>query len=128
VVQNRVTVWYSTTAVTAPNFQDAGGKRKCGSLVLDDVQFAWFEEKLKGEAGAVDAALSKVFPDREGHRALESRRRQDVAGVAGIGQPSHDRAEALRHAGGRIADAMIVREKKPHDSERIDRSCVSSTD
>ncbi|WP_240433474.1 alpha/beta hydrolase family protein [Solimonas sp. K1W22B-7] len=45
------------TALTLPNFQDAGGSRACGSLVLDDVQFAWFEEKLQGKGGAVNAAL-----------------------------------------------------------------------
>lgn len=44
-------------AITAPNFQDAGGARNCGSLVLNDVQFAWFEEKLQFKKGAVDAAL-----------------------------------------------------------------------
>jgi ABC-2 type transport system ATP-binding protein len=44
-------------AVTAPNFQDSGGDRNCGSLVLDDVQFAWFEEKLQGKAGTVNTAL-----------------------------------------------------------------------
>lgn len=38
-------------ALTAPNFQDAGGSRSCGSLNLDDVQFAWFEEKLRGPVG-----------------------------------------------------------------------------
>jgi len=44
-------------ALTLPNFQDAGGSRSCGSLVLDDVQFAWFEEKLQNKGGAVNAAL-----------------------------------------------------------------------
>ncbi|MES2883492.1 MAG: CocE/NonD family hydrolase [Pseudomonadota bacterium] len=44
-------------AVTLPNFQDAGGARNCGSLVLNDVQFAWFEEKLQFKKGAIDAAL-----------------------------------------------------------------------
>ncbi|WP_234981585.1 CocE/NonD family hydrolase [Fontimonas thermophila] len=45
-------------AISFPNFQDTGGTRRCGSLDLDDVQFAWFEEKLRGQRGAVDAALS----------------------------------------------------------------------
>ena len=45
------------TALTIPNFEDAAGKRDCGSLVLDDVQFAWFEEKLQFKKGAVDTAL-----------------------------------------------------------------------
>lgn len=44
-------------AITPPNFQDAGGARNCGTRKLDDVQFAWFEEKLRGVKGAVDAAL-----------------------------------------------------------------------
>ena len=44
-------------AVTFPNFQDAGGSRNCGPLVLDDVQFAWLEEKLQNKTGAIDAAL-----------------------------------------------------------------------
>ena len=44
-------------ALTIPQFQAAGGSRRCGSLNLDDVQFAWFEEKLRGQSGAVDAAL-----------------------------------------------------------------------
>lgn len=44
-------------ALTAPNFEDAAGPRNCGSLVLNDVQFAWFEEKLQFKTGAIDAAL-----------------------------------------------------------------------
>lgn len=44
-------------AITVPGFQDGGGSRSCGSLNLDDVQFAWFEEKLQGRGGAVNAAL-----------------------------------------------------------------------
>ncbi|WP_243393571.1 alpha/beta hydrolase family protein [Solimonas fluminis] len=44
-------------ALTLPGFQDAGGARSCGSLALDDMQFAWFEEKLQGKRGAVDAAM-----------------------------------------------------------------------
>ncbi len=45
-------------ALTLPSFQDAGGSRNCGSINLTDAQFAWFEEKLRGQAGAVSAALS----------------------------------------------------------------------
>lgn len=45
-------------ALTLPQFQDAGGTRRCGALNLDDVQFAWFEEKLRNQAGAVDAVLT----------------------------------------------------------------------
>ena len=44
-------------ALTLPGFQDGGGSRTCGTINLDDAQFAWFEEKLQGKAGAVDAAL-----------------------------------------------------------------------
>ncbi len=46
-------------ALTVPNFQDADriGRRFCGSLDLEEIQFAWFEEKLMGRRGAVDAAL-----------------------------------------------------------------------
>lgn len=44
-------------AVTLPNFQDAGGARNCGNLVLGDVQFAWFEEKLQGKRGELEKAL-----------------------------------------------------------------------
>ncbi len=44
-------------ALTLPEFQESGASRNCGSLVLDEVQFAWFEEKLRGQDGAVDAAL-----------------------------------------------------------------------
>lgn len=43
--------------LTFPGFQDAGGSRSCGSRDLNDVQFAWFEEKLQGRSGAVAAAL-----------------------------------------------------------------------
>lgn len=45
-------------ALSFPNFQDTGGSRSCGSLDLNEVQFAWFEEKLRSRAGAVAAALS----------------------------------------------------------------------
>lgn len=44
-------------ALTPANFQDGGSARDCGSLKLNDVQFAWFEEKLQFRKGAVDAAL-----------------------------------------------------------------------
>ncbi len=45
-------------AVNVPNFQDAGGSRSCGSVDLDAVTFAWFEEKLQHKSGAINAALS----------------------------------------------------------------------
>jgi len=44
-------------ALTVPAFQDAGGSRTCGSLDLDAVTFAWFEEKLRDQDGAIDNAL-----------------------------------------------------------------------
>lgn len=44
-------------ALTFPGLGDPGGTRTCGSLDLEEVQFAWFEEKLQGRKGAVDAAL-----------------------------------------------------------------------
>ncbi len=45
-------------ALTVPEFQDGGGSRSCGSLNLTDMQFAWFEEKLRGQKGAIDAVLT----------------------------------------------------------------------
>lgn len=45
-------------ALTVPGFQDAGGPRTCGSLNLDEVQFAWFEAKLRGRDAALDAVLT----------------------------------------------------------------------
>lgn len=44
-------------ALTLPGFQDAGGTQTCGSLNLYEVTFAWFEEKLRGQTGAIDAAM-----------------------------------------------------------------------
>lgn len=44
-------------AITFPGLGDKGGTRTCGTLNLDEVQFAWFEEKLQGKKGAIDAAL-----------------------------------------------------------------------
>jgi hypothetical protein len=58
--------------------------------------------------------LPQVFADGEGHVALEASRREDMAGVAGIGQPLDDRAQALRDAGGRVADAVIVGQQESH--------------
>lgn len=45
-------------AVTFPNFQDASGARNCGKLRLDDVQFAWLEEKLQGKSTLASALPS----------------------------------------------------------------------
>jgi ABC-2 type transport system ATP-binding protein len=44
-------------ALTLPNFQDGGGSGNCGSVNLNDAQFAWFEEKLRGQSGSIAAAL-----------------------------------------------------------------------
>lgn len=44
-------------AITVPNFQDAGGSQTCGSIDLSEVTYAWLEEKLRDQAGAVNAAL-----------------------------------------------------------------------
>jgi ABC-2 type transport system ATP-binding protein len=44
-------------AITLPNTQEAGGSRSCGDVNLDDLTFAWFEEKLAGKSGAVSAVL-----------------------------------------------------------------------
>ncbi len=44
-------------ALTLPNFQDGGGNGNCGTVNLNEAQFAWFEEKLRGQRGAIDAAL-----------------------------------------------------------------------
>jgi hypothetical protein len=35
--------------------------------------------------------------------------------MAGVGEPFHDRAQALRHAGGRVADAMVIDEEESHN-------------
>lgn len=44
-------------ALTLPNTQAAGGTRSCGDVDLNDLTFAWFEEKLQAKSGAVSAAL-----------------------------------------------------------------------
>lgn len=41
-----------------PEFQKPGGNEHCGSIERFSATFAWFEEKLKGQTGAVDAALT----------------------------------------------------------------------
>ncbi|HUP91573.1 MAG TPA: CocE/NonD family hydrolase [Solimonas sp.] len=46
-------------ALTLPAFQDAGApSRACGNQDLNDVQFAWFQEKLNNQSGAVAAAMT----------------------------------------------------------------------
>ena len=67
------------------------------------------------EARHIDALRSQVILDGEGHGTLEAGRREDVARMTGVGEPLHDRAQALRHAGGRVADAVVVDEEKPHN-------------
>lgn len=67
-------------ALTAPNFQDAGGSRSCGSRDLQDVTFAWFEEKLQGRSGAMAAALPS------GGDVCLSLAEGDAIGVPGVKQ------------------------------------------
>ncbi|HEY1078215.1 MAG TPA: CocE/NonD family hydrolase [Fontimonas sp.] len=45
-------------ALTLPNFQDAGTSGDCGGIKLGDAQFAWFEEKLRGQAGSVASVVT----------------------------------------------------------------------
>lgn len=45
-------------ALTLPNFQDAGTSGDCGNIRLGDAQFAWFEEKLRGQSGSVAKVLT----------------------------------------------------------------------
>jgi len=44
-------------ALTLPNTQEAGGSRTCGDINLDDLTFAWLQEKLSAKAGAVSTVL-----------------------------------------------------------------------
>ena len=44
--------------VDIPEMQEPGGPRNCGDINLGDAQFAWFEEKLRGQRGAIDAVIS----------------------------------------------------------------------
>ena len=60
------------------------------------------------------SSLSKMLLNRKGDRALEAGGREDVARMARVGEPLHDRAQALRHTGGRVSDAVVVHEEKPH--------------
>ena len=62
----------------------------------------------------IDAMLSQMILDGEGHGTLEAGRREDVARMTGVREPLHDRAQALRHAGGRIADAVVIGQEKSH--------------
>ena len=47
--------------------------------------------------------------------------------MTGVGEPLDDRPQALRHAGGRIADAVIVDEQKAHDRSVADGEQPTST-
>lgn len=40
-----------------PSLGDVGGNSQCGKVSAGDVRFAWFEEKLQGKTGAIDAVL-----------------------------------------------------------------------
>jgi hypothetical protein len=58
--------------------------------------------------------LAEVVLDREGNASFEAPGGQYMAGVPGIREPLDDGPEAVRDSGRRIADAVIVYEKKPH--------------
>ena len=66
------------------------------------------------EERCIDTLASQVIFDREGHSTLETGGREDVALMAGVRQPLHDRAQALRHAGGWVADAVVIHEEEAH--------------
>ncbi|MES2883835.1 MAG: CocE/NonD family hydrolase [Pseudomonadota bacterium] len=42
--------------VSVPNSGDVGGNHQCGTVNSGDVTWAYFEEKLQGKVGAIDAA------------------------------------------------------------------------
>ena len=44
-------------ALTFPEFQDGGESGNCGTIDVDAVRFAWFEEKLQGKNGAIGDVL-----------------------------------------------------------------------
>jgi hypothetical protein len=70
---------------------------------------------LRGQQREIDALLPQMLFDRERHGAFEAGRRENAAGMTGIGEPFHDRAQALRHAGRRIADAVVIGQEEAHD-------------
>ncbi|MGH8505264.1 MAG: CocE/NonD family hydrolase [Stenotrophobium sp.] len=41
-----------------PEFQGPGGATACGSINVEDADFAWFQEKLQGIAGAADKVIT----------------------------------------------------------------------
>jgi hypothetical protein len=59
--------------------------------------------------------LRQVLLDRERHWTLEACRCEDAALMARLSEPFDDRAQALRHAGRRVADAVVVDQKEAHD-------------
>lgn len=48
---------YVGALVNVPEFQGPGGSENCGTVKIQEVTFAWFEQKLRGQAGALDTAL-----------------------------------------------------------------------
>jgi ABC-2 type transport system ATP-binding protein len=50
-------------ALTIPGFQHPGGAWACGDVDLEALNFAWFEEKLQGKTGAVDAVTGGAPKD-----------------------------------------------------------------
>jgi len=50
-------------ALTIPGFQHPGGEWACGDVDLETLNFAWFEEKLQGKAGAIDAVTGGSSKD-----------------------------------------------------------------
>ncbi|HWU68501.1 MAG TPA: CocE/NonD family hydrolase [Stenotrophobium sp.] len=45
-------------AINPPEFQGPGGASACGSIKVEDADFAWFQEKLQGIAGAADKVIT----------------------------------------------------------------------
>lgn len=50
-------------ALTIPGFQHPGGAWACGDVDLSTLNFAWFEEKLQGKVGAIDAVTGGSSKD-----------------------------------------------------------------
>ncbi|HZR35405.1 MAG TPA: CocE/NonD family hydrolase [Nevskia sp.] len=45
-------------ALNPPEFQGPSGAEACGGITVADADFAWFQEKLQGIAGAIDKVLT----------------------------------------------------------------------
>ena len=74
----------------------------------------------------LDPLISQVLLDGEGDVALEAGRRQHLALMTRVFQPLDDGSQALRHARGRVADAVVVHQQKSHDrAYRPDRKHVN---